>query len=157
MNILSTEFTLRQKALEVYLAGCSGSHCPGCHNHESWDFAAGVPWVHRKDLVRDKVTRFGDMIDRIWVLGGEPLDQPQADLVALLSFLQTFGKPVWLFTRREIEDVPDVVLRLVQWVKTGPYRRDLRTTENVQEGVVLASWNQRLHRITPYLIGQKET
>lgn len=147
MNIISTEYTLRHRALEVYVAGCSGPHCPGCHNPESWDFAAGVPWTHRKDSIRDKVLRFGDMIDRVWVLGGEPLDQPPGELEALLSFLHSFGKPLWLFTRKELDQVPEQVRMYLQWVKTGSYRRDLSTTENIQEGVELASWNQRLHQL----------
>ena len=42
MNILGTQYTLKHKAFEIYVAGCNGSpHCKGCHNPESWDFNLG--------------------------------------------------------------------------------------------------------------------
>ena len=45
----------------IYCAGCA-HHCPGCHNPESWDFAAGE-WMEVDDLVQlvkeDGMSLFG--------------------------------------------------------------------------------------------------
>ena len=45
MNIVSTQYTLSTKSLEIYLAGCSGQpKCKGCHNPMLWDFNMGEKW-----------------------------------------------------------------------------------------------------------------
>ena len=45
MNIVTTQYTLKTKSLEIYVAGCRGdshgTHCEGCHNPELWDFNIG--------------------------------------------------------------------------------------------------------------------
>ena len=35
MKILSTQYSLKYKALEIYTAGCKGPHCEGCHNPDT--------------------------------------------------------------------------------------------------------------------------
>jgi anaerobic ribonucleoside-triphosphate reductase activating protein len=147
MNILATEFSLKHNALELYLAGCKGPHCPGCHNPETWDFNQGNPITpHILDEIRHKVNAFPDLIKAVWVLGGEPLDQDHKALEELLAFLQGL-RPVWLFTRREIDEVPESILRYCSCVKTGRYDANHKVEDYVLHGVQLASANQCIHRV----------
>ncbi|WP_169332891.1 4Fe-4S cluster-binding domain-containing protein [Desulfovibrio oxyclinae] len=147
MNILATEYSLRHKALELYVAGCKGPHCPGCHNPETWSFDQGVPFdTVTKREIETKIKDFAHMIDNIWVLGGEPIDQDRKALEELLSFLRGF-RPVWLFTRYELSEVSENILCHCSYVKTGRYNEDKLVDDNVQHGVKLASSNQKIHRL----------
>lgn len=146
MNILACEYSLKHKALELYVAGCKGPHCPGCHNPETWSFDQGVPFdTVTKVEIETKIKDFAHLIDHVWVLGGEPLDQDHKALEELLSFLRGF-RPVWLFTRHELDEVPESILRHCSYVKTGRYDKDKLVDDNIQFGVQLASSNQMIHQ-----------
>jgi anaerobic ribonucleoside-triphosphate reductase activating protein len=147
MNILSIQHSLKHKALEIYVAGCAGDpHCEGCHNPESWDFNQGKPWREVIPEAKLKCQQHPRLIDKVWILGGEPIDQDIDELVAMLRCLcYVLQLPVWLFTRYEIQDIPNNVLKFCSYVKCGPYIRTQKTTENIQYGVSLASTNQRIH------------
>lgn len=147
MNILAVEYSLAHRALELYLAGCNGPHCEGCHNPESWDFGGGSPLWPAFPSIEDKLGRYTDLISRVWILGGEPLDQDRDQLLTLLEALRLHGKELWLWTRYALEDIPEDVLRLCDYVKTGRYMKALATTDNVQFGITLASSNQAIHQL----------
>lgn len=146
MNIIGTEFSLTHRAYEIYLAGCKAPHCPGCHNPETWDFNAGFPADLCMEAIERTLSQADDMIQNIWILGGEPLDQDLEDLERLLIALRKHGKPLWLFTRRTYTAVPLCILRLVDYVKTGPYRADL-PSKKVCYGIKLASENQGVTKV----------
>lgn len=76
----------------VYFAGCS-HHCHGCHNEQSWDFAGGEetsPEALLQMLLENE--------EPVTLSGGDPLQQPYEDLLALLKGLKAHGVNVWCFT-----------------------------------------------------------
>lgn len=146
MNILGTSFSLATSSLDIYLAGCTGPHCSRCHNPESWNFQAGTSWIEKKADIIDKIDSFPGMIQNIFVMGGEPLDQPREELREFLFFLQCTGIPVWLFTRRNPIQVPEFLLMYCDYVKCGRYDDAQLTEENIQYGVKLASANQQIFK-----------
>lgn len=79
MNIDGTETNLRHKALEIYISGCKPPHCAGCHNPELWDFSKGDPWQEAIRLLGDKISALKEsgLVEIVWLLGGEPLDQDE--------------------------------------------------------------------------------
>lgn len=144
MNIAGTEVSPKYHSFEVYVAGCT-RRCPGCHNPETWDFSCGAPldleWME-KTSPKIMVGRSTGLIEHLWVLGGEPLDQP--DLHRLLLYLSRFDLPIWLFTSYELEDVPKHIRRYCDYIKTGHYDRD--TAGSYDWGMLtLSSANQQLH------------
>ena len=58
----------------IYCAGCA-HHCPGCHNPQTWDFAAGTPMTPQEisDAVMAESPDSG-----ITFTGGDPLYQAEA-------------------------------------------------------------------------------
>lgn len=140
MNILATEYNLAHKALEVYVAGCT-RRCPGCHNPETWDFSRGIPW--RQWLMLHHSKLMAPLVDRVWVLGGEPLDQDRDSLCLFLSMLAGL-RETWLWTSYGIDAVPSEIRRLVKAVKTGDYRKDLPPIVDPVTGIRLASSNQEI-------------
>lgn len=147
MNILNYSVNLKHHALEVYLAGCT-RHCPGCHNPESWNFDAGQPYVAVMRSIKAyvKASVPSDFLKHIWILGGEPLDQPHADLKKLINYLASFLSRtcIWLFTGNSpsaqlvalAEDLG------VDYIKYGYYAEALGPVYYPDFDLTLASSNQ---------------
>jgi pyruvate-formate lyase-activating enzyme len=64
INILSTEYSLRDRALDIAVAGCNPPHCPGCFNPESWDHIQGTPLSQEFPLIT-KLIRESWMVKNI--------------------------------------------------------------------------------------------
>lgn len=148
IRISATQYTLNNKTFEIYVAGCNANpHCDDCHNPELWNFENGNIYEDRlkKELI-SKIDRFTDIIDSIWLLGGEPLDQNIEELRNLIVDIKSSNKPIWLFTRYELKDVPTSILPLCDYVKCGRHYRDKLSDTNIQYGVTLSTYNQRIYK-----------
>lgn len=147
MNILSTQYTLSNKALEIYVAGCSGQpHCINCHNPMSWDFNLGAYWEEHMKEIQEKCNMFGELIDNIMIFGGEPLDQSRNELEQMLVELDKIEFPIWLFTRYSIDEIPSFVKEYCDYIKCGRYEESLTTDNNIQYGIKLATSNQNIYK-----------
>lgn len=148
MKIASTQYTLKTKSFEIYLSGCSGNpKCPGCYSPELWDFNVGQD-VSSEFIAKstEKILRFDSIIDNIFILGGDPLDQPKEDLLSLIKEFIPLNKKTWLFTRKELETVPSEIKEQFDYIKTGKYILELTTDDNVQYEIKLATSNQKIHK-----------
>ena len=147
MNILSTQYTLSNKALEIYVAGCNGQpHCSNCHNPNSWDFNLGMYWREFIDEVKGKCIMFYGLIDNIMIFGGEPLDQDHNELEQMLVELDKIKLPIWLFTRYSIDEIPSFIKEYCTYIKCGLYIESLTTDNNIQYGIKLATSNQNIYK-----------
>ena len=149
MNLITTQYALDKQRLEIYLAGCkgvNGKHCKGCHNPQSWNFNAGqVLTVKALENIINKAK--DDVVKNIWILGGEPLDHHPMSIYSLIFLLSGTGKPVWLFTRKEFEEVPETHKIYLDYIKTGAYdESNLTYGSKIKEGINLASYNQNLYK-----------
>jgi organic radical activating enzyme len=156
MNILATQYSLITRSFEVYISGCKGNpHCSGCHSKESWDFDQGEKFdIFFKQKIHKKIKDFSEIIDSVWILGGEPLDNDINQVYDLsLSIHSTFSdsnKKLWLFTRYEINEVELILKKriyLFDYIKCGRYIKELSTNNNIQYNVKLASSNQYIKKI----------
>ena len=145
MRILATQYTLKTKTLEIYIAGCKGNpHCKGCHNKETWDFNQGEPYGEKViKSIKNKIDSFPNLVDNIAIFGGEPLD---SDISPLLVNLSNFNLPIWIFTRYELDQVPSYVKDYCSYIKCGRYDEGLKTDDNEQYGIKLATSNQRIYK-----------
>lgn len=153
INILKVDYTLKYRSLDIYVAGCNAQpKCQGCHNPNSWDFNQGRKYTRRlfSEEIASKVMEFDKMVDHIMVFGGEPMDQPLGALVSMLKDLNTLTKYVWLFTRYDISEIPEQVVKQCDYIKTGAYIKDLSTENNIQHGIPLATSNQKIHKINKF-------
>jgi organic radical activating enzyme len=94
-----------------------------------------------------KIQEFSSLIDWIWVLGGEPLLQDRNDLRTMLKILKSMTlKPIMLWTSFEYEEIPENILKLCDYVKTGMYLPEYgEGTE--QYGIKLATANQKIFKL----------
>lgn len=159
MNVLATEYSPYTKSFDIFLAGCAAPHCPGCFNPESWDFDQGD--ACNKGFLQKiltKIHEFDLLIDNVMVMGGEPLDHEETELLELLWELKKqTRKAMWMFTKYEFDQIPEPVKEVCDYIKCGRYDQTQPAVENVQYGVSLASANQRIyHHGTDYVCGVME-
>ena len=110
----------------VYFAGCT-HHCPGCHNPQSWDFACGEQ-IGVEALL---ATLLADEAP-VTLSGGDPLQQPFADMLALLKGLKANGVNVWCYTGYNYEQLLQSekapLLEYIDVVVDGPFVMAQRDT-----------------------------
>lgn len=151
MNLLGTQYTLNYRAYEIYLAGCKGDpHCKGCHNPTSWDFSIGKLLDDKEmNIICNKIVACNDLVQNIWILGGEPLDQKMEELVYFIKYIkeQTKTKAIWLFTRYNLNEVTDklsINIGLFDFIKCGRYDETLKIQNHKEYGIPLATSNQHI-------------
>ena len=66
--------------------------------------------------------------------------------MGLLDDLKEFDRPIWLFTKYDLELVPEDVLDKVDYIKCGRYLEDFKTDDNTQHGIKLATSNQNIFK-----------
>lgn len=142
MNLITTQYVPHLQRLEIYLAGCK-RRCKGCHNPSSWDFRAGKEINY--DLLVEKCQN--SLVENIWILGGEPLDQKVGELMYLLVNLELTSKPIWLFTGYELSKVPEQAKEYLTYIKTGAYKEKFMPVDDLEwNGIKLASTNQKIYK-----------
>lgn len=92
--------------VSLFVQGCD-RHCFNCFNPDTWDFNGGKEWTEE---TKNKFIKLIDRpyINRISVLGGEPLAEQNLDEV--LSLIKEIRisfpeKNIWLYTGYKIEDI----------------------------------------------------
>lgn len=147
MNIAGIDYTLKHQSIDIYVSGCRGPHCVGCHNKVTHCFDYGVPYGPSIiSQIQEKIEKFPDLVKNFMIFGGEPLDQPEHELVNLLKNLKVFSLDIWLFTRYDISEIPESIKKYVDYIKTGRYDESLTCTDNIQYGITLSTSNQRIWR-----------
>ena len=115
----------------IFAQGCL-HRCPGCHNPETWDPAAGQETTVRA-LVKE-IRKAPDSVKGITLSGGEPFLQP-GEMADLAVRIHSLGLTVVTYTGYVFEDllemaVPDPdIARLLQETDIlvdGPYVEALK-------------------------------
>ena len=83
----------------LFVQGCH-FHCKGCFNQSTWDFNGGMEWNEKiKEDFMSLVER--DYIDRVTILGGEPLtDENVGEVYDIVSTIRERypDKKIWLYS-----------------------------------------------------------
>lgn len=103
----------------IFLQGCN-IKCRGCHNSNLWLIEKGkkIRTDYLANLIKKKSYN-----KKITISGGEPLMQQDA-LNELLDLLNGFD--ICLYTGKKIEDVPEEILKKINYIKVGPYIESLK-------------------------------
>lgn len=149
MHIAGMDYYLGRKCLEIYISGCNSPHCFKCHNPGLQNFSSDDNLEQSQKEIYLKIAT--GMVEEIHLLGGEPLDQDLKKLKELIIFIKTFKKyniKIWLWTK--YDDYMDRIdfLHLIDYVKYGRYEKDLPSYTDKNTGIVLASNNQKIIKIS---------
>ena len=134
MNIAGTEYTLKEKAFDIFVSGCT-RNCIGCFNPEAQSFDFGEK-LDSKKIIR-KIIEHDAVIDVIRVMGGDLLCQKESEAYIFSLVLKRSLKKLHLYTGAELSEVPKWALNLFDVIKTGTYEESLKQTKD------LASSNQK--------------
>lgn len=144
LNINYIEFSPATKSLDLFVAGCNPPYCKDCCNPELMDFANGQEWHAWKDTIEKYFSRFDSLIDNIFLLGGSFNHQNEKSNEEILDFLSFYDKKIWLFAREDLNKIQPIFKKYCSYIKCGEYIPDLYTTQNIQNGVRLATSNQKI-------------
>lgn len=155
MRIASTQYSVKTQSYEIYISGCSeDALCrKDCINPELQNFNYGEVLTEEKIFnIIEIIKSTSMMIKKIFILGGEPLDQKKEELIFLLKSLKgaISTKDIYLFTRFEFDNIDKDILKYVDYVKVGWYDRKLKTKSNIQVGIELATSNQKIINVKGY-------
>lgn len=146
MNIISSEYSVHTNSIDIYVSGCNGPHCVGCHNPETWDFDQGLIFTkYHQNILNPKIKKIEYLFDKFMIFGGEPLDQNIEQLRAFLFLLKSYEKEIWMFTRYELSEIPSNVLDILDYIKTGRYIPNSKS--HIEYNIKLASLNQHIHKL----------
>ena len=120
----------------VFFQGCD-LRCKGCQNKSTWDMKSGteVEVAELAALLKKEVCN-----KKITFSGGEPLMQAEG-LIELCKLLGGFS--IAVYTGHELEEVPSELLDHIDYIKTGSFREELKTTVKPFVG----STNQEFRRL----------
>lgn len=152
IRIMASEYNAPHSALEVYVSGCQRG-CDGCHNPETWTFIEGRPWGRWLSANETKLNQ--PVVKQVWILGGDLLcqlnDYEISDLLSTFRRKLPGNKTLWLWTGAEIDKVQKAYLRWLDYVKTGPYKKELSgykvQYDKAFPELELAGTNQKLWQI----------
>lgn len=140
MNIAKFQFPCfnpyNKSAIEIYVSGCYGT-CKNCHNPQLHNFNVGKPFDYGcLGYLKERE----DLFEVISFLGGEWVDQNPTDAKAVIMLLRNIfkNKEFWIFTRFEINEIPEWYKKAFDYIKIGRYVEELKC-----EGFP-ASSNQKL-------------
>lgn len=122
---------------EIHISGCK-NNCKGCHNKVLQDFDYGEDL----DVVKyfTKLKERTKFYEAICIMGGDLLDQDIIEMMDFCKLLQVSfsDKELWLFTGKQIQEIPEELLEIFDYIKVGEYKEELQ-----QEGFP-SSKNQKL-------------
>lgn len=120
----------------VFFQGCD-LICKGCQNPSTWEMKNGTEMTTdelvtllKKEVVNKKVT----------FSGGEPLMQVEA-LIDIVKKLNGFD--IAVYTGHEFDEVPQELLENITYIKTGPFKEELKSTTEPYVGSI----NQEFRRV----------
>jgi anaerobic ribonucleoside-triphosphate reductase activating protein len=127
----------------LWVQGCTLA-CEGCWNTQYWAANEGLTTTTKEILKQWKATQG---LEGITLLGGEPLQQPEA-VFHLIQGAKDLGLSVFLYTGYEPEEFTSIMqscFNMSDIVVTGRYVHSLRNTALRWRG----STNQVVHFPTP--------
>lgn len=151
MKIAYIEYSPNTESLDIFFCGCKPPHCNGCYNEELWNFNTDGSTLDEcfKEIVALN-HRFDSLINKIIVVGGEPIDCYHTNTQEFVDFIANIkkitNKPIFLFTRYNLDKVPNEVKEYSDYIKCGRYMPEYTTDDNIQYGIKLATSNQKIYK-----------
>ena len=107
----------------LFMQGCN-LRCKGCQNKSTWDIAKGIE-IEVDELVN--LLNKNVFNKKITISGGEPLMQKEA-LLELVNKLKELNFNIALYTGHVKEEVPLEIVEKINYLKTGSFIENLKTT-----------------------------
>ena len=90
----------------LFVQGCH-FHCKNCFNQDTWDFNGGKEWTDKTEKEFLELVN-KPYIQRVSILGGEPLENCNIPYLKRLLFKIHPNKTVWLYSGFTWEEISEV-------------------------------------------------
>ena len=127
-------------SVTIWFSGCDFK-CKNCYNRKLWNkkYGHGHSAKAVAKIVRAECNKLG--LKSVVLLGGEPLQQDEQELLSLCQLLTEAGLKIWLYTGYDFDQIKDLqIINYIYTIKCGRYIDKLK-----QDGFP-ASSNQRVYR-----------
>ena len=139
----------------IFYSSCP-HQCKGCQNPETWR-NKDVGELITGSVVESILKHIKDndnIYDALVLSGGDPLcvDNILNALGIAERFKREFpNKELWIYTGYEFskiknDTVRQGILKYCDYIKCGTYKEELKTTDNIQYDIRLATSNQRIYK-----------
>lgn len=150
LKIAYIDYSIHTRSLDIFTIGCNGC-CNGCFNQELKDWNTdGMSLEEAIFKIRSLYNQFEKLIDKFIIVGGDPIDaeiETDGAISVLIDDIKMFSnKPVFIFTRHGLFDIPSSVFKRADYIKCGAYIPELTTDDNIQYGIKLATSNQKIFK-----------
>lgn len=127
----------------LFVQGCH-FHCKGCFNADTWDFKGGKEWTDKTEEEFLELVK-KPYIQRVSILGGEPLENCNIPYLKSLLLKIPSDKTIWLYSGFTWEEILAIrekerVAILCNVIVDGRYVHELRDLSLAFRG----SRNQRI-------------
>lgn len=127
-------------SMTIWFSGCN-LRCRNCYNRKLWDSNYGHKYKATSvaKIIRAECNKLN--IKSVVLLGGEPLQQDQQELLSLCQLLKEADLKIWLYTGYDFQDADEFgILDYIYTIKCGEY------IERFKQDGFPASSNQRVYR-----------
>ncbi|MDG6790581.1 anaerobic ribonucleoside-triphosphate reductase activating protein [Glaesserella parasuis] len=108
-----------ETSLAFLISGCPLG-CKGCHSIESWKLGSGQ--FLSEIYLQQRLAQYQGLISCVLFMGGEWLPEL---LLQRLQLVRQSGLKTCLYTGLEIEQLPQEILAVLDYVKTGRWIAEL--------------------------------
>lgn len=150
IKISFIDYSFYTRSVDIFTIGCSANpRCKGCCNPELWDWKQ--PGLSAKEVITKVdgyIKEYGHVFDRFLLVGGDPVDgfiYTQGLDTIIKNIREKTEKPIFLFTHHSLDEVPQELKEMVDYIKCGPYIPELVCEDNWQYGIKLATSNQKIY------------
>jgi anaerobic ribonucleoside-triphosphate reductase activating protein len=125
-------------SLVINVSGCPYK-CKGCHSQYLWEYDG----EYLSEELKDILDFYEGMITCVCFMGG---NQNTQELLEHLKAIKEKNLKTCLYSGCESLNNVEILLPHLDWVKIGRYDKSLRTDDNVQYGIKLATSNQHIYK-----------
>lgn len=125
-------------SLVINVSGCPHK-CEGCHSQYLWEYEGN----YIADDFNNILSFYNGMITCVCFMGGE---QNVDELESYLKYVKEYGLKTCLYSGCDSIEEIAILLPYLDWVKIGRYIEALRTDNNIQYGIKLATSNQKIYK-----------
>lgn len=139
----------------IFYSSCP-HHCKGCQNPETWkDKDVGELITDKtKQSMFNHIKENEYIYDALVLSGGDPLcdDNILSAIEISKEFRQLFpNKEIWIYTGYDFKDIKNddcknEILKYCDYLKCGIYIETLKTVDNIQYDIRLATSNQKIYK-----------
>ena len=146
MNINYIEYSIATESLDIFFAGCN-NRCINCCNPELMDFDNGTDYLEWLPVIEHYLEDYKLLIKRVFLVGGSPNHQDPDQMALFLEGLRRRCKDIqiFLFCGEELDEVQGSFKEYCDFIKCGAYIPTLACENNIQQGIKLATANQKIY------------